>query len=160
MGRNQHSFTEIRVAVLALFVLLVEGASPALAFRLPIGALASQQKLRETPDSLNLDTGKYNLSYVPLLLELAKVLGRYQPGYGFFLRNEPFTHHPGIDLRWLLFNQSSPLSLDGLQEQSPGLVPTPAEWPTLAVPAIGDQAQPPADSRKEALVPQLAVRPL
>jgi hypothetical protein len=160
MGRNQHSFTQTGVAVLALIMLLVESASPAVAFRLPIGALASQQKLRERPGSLNLDAGKYNLSYVPLLLELARVLGRYQPGYGFFLRNEPFGHYPGIDLRWLLFNQSSPLSIDGMQDPSSGPVPAPAEGPTLAVPAIGDQARPPADSGKEALVPQLAVRPL
>src|SRR5262249_23115550 len=123
MGRNQHSVTQVGVAVLALLVLLAKWAAPALAFRLPMGALASQQKLRERPGGANLDAGKYNLSYVPLLLELAKVLGRYQPGYVFFLRNEPFAHHPGIDLRWLLFNQSSPLSIDGLQEQSPGLVP-------------------------------------
>lgn len=146
--------------MLALLSLLAQSSKPALAFRLPIGAVASQQKLTEKPGSLSRDTGKYNLSYVPLLLELAKVLGRYQHGYGFFLRNEPFSHHPGIDLRWLLFNQSSPLSIDGLKEPTRGLVPVPADGPTLLVPAIGGQSEAAADSTKTPLVSLLAVRPL
>jgi hypothetical protein len=145
--------------VFLVVVLLLASARPALAFRVPVGAVASQEKLTERSARPSLDTGKYDVSYVPLLLDLARVMGRYQPRPGFFLYNAPYSNHPGLDLRWLLFRQSSPLSLDGLTGPANGLPPN-GDSPTLRFPAIGDKAEPPADARKAPEVPQLAVRPL
>lgn len=142
-----------------LVVLLLASSRPALAFRVPVGAVASQEKLTERSARPSLDTGKYDVSYVPLLLDLAKIMGRYQPRPGFFLYNAPYSNHPGLDLRWLLFQQSSPLSLEGLAGPANALPPR-GDSPTLRFPAIGDKAEPPADARKAPEVPQLAVRPL
>src|SRR5438128_1441338 len=100
--------------LLALLVCANQSLCPALAFKIPQGGLAIQRLLGEGRDnSTNRKPNRYNLSYMPVLLELARVLGRFQapPHMFFYIENESFSNYPGIDLRSLLIRQSGPLKV-------------------------------------------------
>lgn len=151
-----------KVGASALFVccLVLAFADAALAVPAPQGAMACAKKLKETPGGQASET-KYNLSYVPLLMDIARIFGRYQTHPGFFILNEPFSRVPGIDLQSLLFRQSSPLSIpDGLSAPADGQPPREADGPYLSIPTIRDKAEPPDAARRPNLFPPLAARPI
>jgi hypothetical protein len=90
----------IAFACLATFV-AVSVSPTALAFRAPIGAVSGVKKL---------DKGMGNaddLSFSPILLEMAKLIGRTGLPPGFFLQNDgPLNDEQGVDLRTLLLYQA------------------------------------------------------
>lgn len=152
-----------RVATVVLGVTLLVQTVPAYAAWLPLGGLASIKRFAPVsvePETSDDGTPGLNLSYVPVLLDLARVVGRYGHHQGYFLLKEPLSNQPGVDLKSLLI-QTGPLHLkDGLTGPVPnGPVQPDTQKDMLAVPAMRSQmhAPPPGSS---ADVPLLAVHPV
>lgn len=139
---------------LAAFFLFTQGISPAIAGRLPMGAIASSKRLGGISGDRDKSSSTYNLSYVPMLLELAKVLGRFQSAPGYYLQNEPFANQPGIDLRSVLLNQSGPLQLlRELQQAGNTLPDTDPDTHNLSVRRLESST----DGSPDSMAPQLQV---
>ncbi|HEY9789045.1 MAG TPA: hypothetical protein V6D22_01515 [Candidatus Obscuribacterales bacterium] len=103
MNRRQ---TAISTACLAA-ALLAQQSLPALALRPPIGAIAGSNKLMQ-----GISNNPDDLSFSPVLLQLAKLVGRIGLSPGFFLQNEGlFSTEPGVDLRTLLLYQAGLIKL-------------------------------------------------
>jgi len=161
MGKGRVHWDRAGRLALSILALTASFSAPAQAFRVPVGGVASQQKLKEAPGAGESKSGQYNVSYVPLLLNIARVMGRFQTHPAFYILNEPFADQPGIDLRSLLFRQSSPLLIpDGLGAPMDGMPARESVGPKLSVPIIGDKAEPPAEARRAHAVPPLSVRSL
>lgn len=99
-----------QLAALASIALLAQQAAlPALAFRASYGGVASHKKLVSGTESGSVD----DIGFSPILLEMAKIVGRTGLPPGFFLQNEnpSFPEQPGIDLRTLLLFQAGLLKL-------------------------------------------------
>ncbi len=142
-----------------LFVLASQVSQQALAFRLPEGGLALQRLLGEGQGAGR----RYKLSYMPVLLELARLLGRYQapPRMFFYIENESFANYPGIDLRSLLLKQSSPLKVpEGLDEPDSSMPSETPAQPVLSFPTLDPDASADGGKMNDGSVPQLAMRPL
>lgn len=146
------------------FLLLVNQCVPsALAFRLPEGSWAIQRRLGDDPSNKSKGPAhKFNLSYMPVLLDLAKILGRFQPPphMFFFIENESFSNYPGIDLRGLLLSKAGLLKVPESAESPDAGKPAQAsEAPQLAVPPLEPEASGDGKSQmNDGSVPQLAVR--
>lgn len=77
-------------------------ASPALAFRTSTGAVSGVKKLNDGIGSTDGD-----LTFSPMLLEMAKLIGRTGLPPGFFLQNDGAgSEEQGVDLRTLLLYQA------------------------------------------------------
>lgn len=151
--------------LVALLILANQSSGPALAARLPQGGLAIQRLLGEGRDQVSgRKQNRYNLSYMPVLLDLARVLGRFQapPHLFFYIENESFSNYPGIDLRSLLFRHCGPLKVpEGLDEPDSGMPAQGPDQPVLAVPPLDPDASGDGGSKmNDGSVPQLAVQPL
>lgn len=139
----------------------VLAASPACAFRPPASGLAVDHLL-EGGNAGKQQGSFYNISYMPVLLELARLLGRYQlpPNMFFYIENESFSNYPGIDLRSLLLKQSGPLKVpEGMRSTDGGLPNQLAVHPILAAPPLVPNASE-SLNMSDGQVPQLAVEPL
>ena len=161
MGRLNINANRAAALLPVFLTVLGQWAEPAFSFRLPMGGIASQRRLQEGPGAEGTSgSNQYNVSFVPLLLDLAKEIGRFQlMQTGYFLQNEPMPDYPGIDLRWLLFSQSSPLRVpDGLSLPTEGMPARQAGGPTLLIPSMPDKHEPLPNA--EPPLPQLAVSPL
>jgi hypothetical protein len=144
-------------------LLVNQQVSPALAFRLPEGSWAIQRRLGDSQAGKAKGTGhKFNLSYMPVLLDLAKILGRFQPPphMFFFIENESFSNYPGIDLRSLLLSHAGLLKVpEAADESDSGLPAQDSEAPKLAVPPLEPKASGDGKSQmNDGSVPKLAVR--
>jgi hypothetical protein len=103
-------------------------APDAFAWRASVGAVSGQKKLMD-----GMGNGESDLSFSPILLEMAKLIGRTGLPPGFFLQHDgPLPEEPGVDLRTLLLYQA-------------GLIKMPIRLITGKQPAVGNtpQEQPP-----------------
>ncbi|MBI4533188.1 MAG: hypothetical protein HY711_04500 [Candidatus Melainabacteria bacterium] len=141
---------------------LIAATNPTLALRLPMGGIASQNKLQENLHNASYaPAGSYNITYVPLLLDLAKAIGKFQVSPHYYLQNEPFSNYPGIDLRSLLYSQSSPLRIPaGLLSPEKVVSPQPKASPHIAVPGFKDKTPSPEPKQHMPDYLQLSVSPL
>ncbi len=91
------------LAVCCLLSLITTLLAPAsFAFRASIGAVSGHKKLTE-----GMGNGNDDLTFSPLLLEMAKLIGRTGLPRGFFLQNDStFPDEAGVDLRTLLLYQA------------------------------------------------------
>jgi hypothetical protein len=143
MHRRHKSILKICLSA----ALLAQQTLPALALRPPVGAVAGANKLMQgatdNPD---------DLAFSPLLLEMAKLIGRVGLSPGFFLQNDGvFSDEPSIDLRTLLLYQAGLIKLPlhgNPLKKSPDMKEQTV--PTLSFPGIPEQtemlsAAPPSD---------------
>lgn len=144
------------IAAACLLTLVGAGFTPsAWAFRASIGAVAGQKKLTQGMDK------KDDLSFSPILLEMAKLIGRTGLPPGFFLQNDStFPDEPGLDLRTLLLYQAGLIKMPirlitGRKE------PAHTEGaPTLAMPSIPEPRKGITTQDPSSLLPSLASTPL
>ncbi|GEM_PF-3575035 len=143
----------------AAVILAIQAAPPARAVPPLASTRAIQRRLGAgQPDG---SSSCYNLSYVPVLLDLAKVLARFERNVYFVIRSDPFSNYPGIDLRKLLLLQSSPLTIpEGLSDADAGMPAAEPGQPTLSVPALEPEAAAPSHGNQEFVLPDVAVIPL
>ena len=120
---EKNSDLRYRVAAILAIALMAESASlPALAFRSSYGGVASHKKLVSGTESGSVD----DIGFSPILLEMAKIVGRTGLPPGFFLQNDSpsFPDQPGIDLRTLLLYQAGllkmPTKISGDKKQQSG----------------------------------------
>lgn len=114
-------------------------ASPAFAFRTSTGAVSGVKKLNDGMGSTDGD-----LTYSPILLEMAKLIGRTGLPPGFFLQNDgPASEEQGVDLRTLLLYQAGLIKMPirlitGKKPQQPDdQLPT-LILQNLAMPRVGN----------------------
>jgi hypothetical protein len=91
------------IAVSCLVSLATVAFAPSAdAFRSSVGAVSGQKKLTE-----GMGSGESDLAFSPILLEMAKLIGRTGLPPGFFLQNDgPLNDEQGVDLRTLLLYQA------------------------------------------------------
>ncbi len=91
------------IAVSCLLSLVITVLAPSsFAFRASVGAVSGHKKLTE-----GMGNGNDDLTFSPLLLEMAKLIGRTGLPRGFFLQNDSaFPDESGVDLRTLLLYQA------------------------------------------------------
>jgi hypothetical protein len=91
------------IALACLVSIMGAGIAPsAFAFRAQTGAVSGVKKLNE-----GMGTSDGDLSFSPILLEMAKLIGRTGLPPGFFLQNDgPLNDEQGVDLRTLLLYQA------------------------------------------------------
>lgn len=91
------------IAISCLLSLATTVLAPAsFAFRASVGAISGHKKLTE-----GMGNGNDDLTFSPLLLEMAKLIGRTGLPRGFFLQNDSsFPDESGVDLRTLLLYQA------------------------------------------------------
>ena len=115
------------IALSCLITLAAAAFAPdANAWRAPIGAVSGQKKLMD-----GMGNGDSDLSFSPILLEMAKLIGRTGLPPGFFLQHDgPLPEESGVDLRTLLLYQA-------------GLIKMPIRLITGKQPGLGDGSEPP-----------------
>lgn len=118
------------LSTLAAAVLLAQQA-PAVAFRIPAGAVSGEHKLfKGMPTQTKTD----EVGFSPILLEMAKVIGRSGLPAGFFLQSEGnFADEPSIDLRSLLLFQAGLIRTPVRIMTSKRPASKPDFFPTLSV---------------------------
>jgi hypothetical protein len=104
MNRRQSRIT----TTCLLTALLAYSASPAQAIpRPPVGGIAGANKLMQ-----GISANPDDLAFSPLLLQMAKLIGRTGLSEGFFLQNDGgLSTEPSIDLRTLLLYQAGLLKM-------------------------------------------------
>lgn len=116
---------------------LAQQCLPALAHRPSTGGIAGSNKLMQ-----GVSEDPNNLSFSPVLLQLAKLVGRIGLAPGYYLQGEGlFTNEPGVDLRTLLRYQSGQLRLPLTPGSKSGSQPE-GSVPMLSAPGI-PEARPP-----------------
>lgn len=136
---------------------LIAGATapPTFAFRASIGAVAGQKKLIE-----GMGKGKDDLAFSPILLEMAKLIGRTGLPPGFFLQNDSFPDEAGVDLRTLLLYQAGLIKMPirlitGRREPA-----RTQSAPTLILPSIPEPRKAMSSESLDTGFPSLASTPL
>jgi hypothetical protein len=128
-----------------------------MAFRSPGGAVAAQRKLTQGMGE------KDDLAFSPILLEMAKIIGRTGLPPGFFLQNdEPFPDgSPGVDLRTLLLYQAGLIKMP-IRLVTGRKSPQENETPTLMLPSIPEPRKGLTGTSTDAAstLPSLASSPL
>jgi hypothetical protein len=131
---------------------------PVSAMRPPIGAVAGSNKLMQ-----GVSADPNNLSFSPILLDLAKLIGRIGLSPGFFLQNDSiFSNEPSIDLRTLLLYQAGLIKLP-LHNRQRGEAVKASDVPTLSIPSIPEKREPLTDRSAVNMrdeLPNLASAPL
>lgn len=133
----QAAFRSIAVSCLITLV-SASLAAPVYAFRSSVGAVSGQKKLTD-----GMGNGPEDLTFSPILLEMAKLIGRTGLPPGFFLQNDNPSFPDGVtgvDLRTLLLYQAGLIKMPiRLITGRKGPAREPA--PTLIVPAIPEPRQ-------------------
>lgn len=133
MNRQSKIITSLTFALL----LVTQSGPPAQAFRTPIAAVAGAKRLQQgMPD------GRDDISFSPILLELAKLIGRTGLPAGFFLQNDSaFPEDAGLDLRTLLLYQAGLIKMPIRLQTGHKVTPSTNAVPSLAVPPIPEHIQ-------------------
>jgi hypothetical protein len=140
MNRRQIA---ISTACLAA-ALLAQQTLPALALRPSVGAVSGTNKLMQ-----GISDNPDDLSFSPVLLQLAKLVGRIGLSPGFFLQNEGlFSTEPGVDLRTLLLYQAGLIKLPMHVNDSKKSTGNPDDsLPSLSFTTIPEPRKPIADAQ-------------
>ena len=144
------------IACASLALLFGAQSSPqAQAFRTPIAAVAGAKRLQQgMPD------GRDDISFSPILLELAKLIGRTGLPAGFFLQNDSaFPDDAGVDLRTLLLYQAGLIKMPLRLQTGHKATPANQGVPSLAVPPIPEHVQQ-LSSAQPSDLPSLETSPL